>query len=43
VYAYLCIIDEIYPNLGQMLDKEIEKYNPPAEFNLLFQHYQVRS
>jgi undecaprenyl pyrophosphate phosphatase UppP len=27
VYAYLCVIDEIYPNLGQMLEKEIEKYN----------------
>jgi hypothetical protein len=42
VYAYLCVIDEIYPNLGQMLEKEIEKYNPPTEFKLLFQHFQVR-
>jgi len=43
VYAYLCVIDEIYPNLGQILEKEIEKYNPPTEFKLLFQHFPVRS
>jgi len=43
VHAYLCVIDEIYPNLGQMLGKEIENYNPPAEFKLLFQHYSVKS
>jgi len=43
VDAYLCVINEIYPNLGQMLEKEIEKYNPPTEFKLLFHHYPVRS
>jgi len=42
VYAYLCVIDEVHPNLEQVLEKEIEKYNPPKEFRLLFQYYPVR-
>jgi hypothetical protein len=43
VRAYLCIIGEIYPDLDQVLKKEIEKFSPPSEFELLLQHYEVRN
>ena len=42
VHAYLCVIDEIYPNLKQRLENEIEKYNPPNQFKLLVEHYPIR-
>ena len=42
VYAYLCVIDEIYPGLGPLLEKEINKYNPPDRFRLRFHHHSVK-
>lgn len=43
IHAYLCIIDELYPDLGKSLGEEIKKYGPPEEFKLKFQHHSVRS
>lgn len=43
VHTYLCVIDEIYPNFGQLLEKEVGKYSPPDEFKLRFHHNSVRS
>lgn len=42
VYAYLCVIDEIYPSLGPLLEKQISKYNPPDRFRLRFHHHSVK-
>jgi len=42
VCAYLCVIDEIYPDLNQTLQNEIEKYNPPNQFKLQVEHYPIR-
>jgi hypothetical protein len=43
VNAYFCVIDEFYPNLGQLLDEEVKKYVPPDEFKLRFHHNSVKS
>ena len=39
VAGYLCFIDELYPNLQQILEEEIEKYEPPDQFKILGMHY----
>jgi len=41
VNGYLCVIDEIYPNIKGILQKSIEKYNPPTQFKVLAQHFTV--
>jgi len=41
VAGYLCVIDEIYPNIGEILQKAIRKYNPPSRFKILAQHFKV--
>ena len=42
IYAYLCVINEIFPDLEQRLEKELEKYNPPNQFRLRVQYYPLR-
>lgn len=41
VAGYLCVIDEIYPNIKEILQKAIEKYNPPIRFKILAEHFDV--
>jgi len=41
VAGYLCVIDEIYPNIEKMLQKAIKKYNPPRQFKILAQYFTV--
>jgi hypothetical protein len=43
VHAYLCVITEFYPNLGQLLEEEVRKHSPPDEFKLRFYYNPVRS
>ncbi|MBX5321839.1 MAG: hypothetical protein QHH12_07960 [Candidatus Bathyarchaeota archaeon] len=43
VHYYLCIIEEIYPNLKKLLQEEIKKHNPPDELKLLFHFNPMRS
>lgn len=42
VSGYLCIIDELYPDLEERLNKEIDKFNPPDQFKLLFEHIDIK-
>jgi len=41
VSGYLCIIDEIYPNIKEMVQKAIMKYNPPTHLKVLAEHFPV--
>jgi hypothetical protein len=41
VTAYLCVIDEFYPNIKEILQKAIKKYNPPARMKILTAHFNV--
>ena len=41
VTSYLCVIDEIYPNIKEILQKGIKKYNPPSQFKILAEHFPV--
>jgi len=43
VYAYYCVINEIYPKLGQLMEDELHKHNAPDEIRLRFHHNSVRS
>ena len=40
-FAYLCVVNELYPNLGDILTDEIKKYNPPPQFKILFNYYPL--
>jgi hypothetical protein len=42
-YVYLCVIDEIFPNLGQLLEEEAKKQSFPHEFRVRFHHNSMRS
>lgn len=37
-----CIIQEFYPNLGEILESEIQKYNPPEQFKVLVKYFPIR-
>jgi len=41
VTGYLCVIDEYYPNIKDVLQKAIKKYNPPDQFKILAEHIPV--
>ena len=41
VAGYLCVVDEIYPNIEKILQKAIKKYNPPSQFKILAKHSGV--
>ena len=41
VTGYLCVIDEIYPNIQEILQKAAKKYNPPIRFKILVEHFPV--
>jgi len=41
VPVYLCVIDEIYPNVEEILQKAIKKYNPPSQFKILAIHFMI--
>jgi len=41
VAGYLCVIDEIYPNIQEILQEAIKKYNPPSQFKILAEHFTV--
>jgi len=41
VAGYLCVIDEICPNIKEILQKAIKKYNPPSQFKILAEHFNV--
>lgn len=41
VSGYLCVIDEIYPNIEEILQKAVKEYNPPSQFRILAQHFTV--
>lgn len=40
VTGYFCVLDEIYPDIEERLKKEVEKYNPPDQFNLRVRHFR---
>lgn len=42
LYIYLCVIDEIYPDLRQRLEMETQKYNPPNQFKLRVKYYPMK-
>jgi len=39
VAGYLCVLDEVYPDIEERLKREIEKYNPPEQIKLIVKHY----
>jgi hypothetical protein len=39
VAGYLCVIDEVYPDIEDRIMKEIVKYDPPEHFNVLAMYY----
>ena len=41
VAGYLCVIDEFYPNIEEILQKAIKKYNPPSQFKILAKYSGV--
>ena len=41
VAGYLCVIDEIYPNIEEILKRTIKKFNPPNQFRILAEHFTV--
>jgi len=41
VAGYLCVIDEIYPNIREILQKAIEKFSPPTQFKVLAEHFPI--
>ena len=32
--GYLCVIDELYPNISEILQKTVKKYDPPDSFKI---------
>jgi len=38
VYAYYCIVEDLYQNLEAVLAEEISRYNPPPQFKILFKY-----
>jgi len=38
VFAYLCIVDDLYQDLEAVLIKEISRYNLPQQFRILFRY-----
>lgn len=42
IVGYLCVINEVYPNLENILKKEIEKYDPPENFIILSEYYNIK-
>jgi hypothetical protein len=41
VAGYLCVIDEIYPNIKEILKKSVRAYNPPPQFKIQAEHFTV--
>jgi hypothetical protein len=39
VAGYLCVIDEIYPDIEDRIKKKIAEYNPPEHFKVLAKYY----
>ncbi|MEM3785880.1 MAG: hypothetical protein QXZ59_00680 [Nitrososphaeria archaeon] len=39
VVGYLCVIDEIYPNIQEILRKTIKQYDPRGRFKVLAYHF----
>jgi len=38
VYGYLCILEDLYPDLDSALLEEIKQYDPPPQFRILFKY-----
>lgn len=41
VRAYLCVFDEIYPNIQLILDKAVDRFDPPDTFKVLAFHIPI--
>lgn len=41
IRAYLCVFDEIYPNIQEILDEAIDHYEPPDTFNIIAFHIPI--
>lgn len=41
VTGYLCVLDEFHPDIKRILQKAIDKYNPPDQFKLLTAHIPI--
>lgn len=37
-YGYLCVIDEFHPDVKEMLERAVQRFNPPSQFKILAYH-----
>jgi len=41
VAGYLCVIDELFPDLEERLKQAVKKYDPPTQFEVLVEHFDL--
>ena len=41
IYAYLCVVDDLYADLESILLEEVKQYNPPQRFKVLFKYIPI--
>jgi len=41
VSGYLCVIDELFPDLEERLKTAVKEYDPPTQFEVLVEHFDL--
>jgi len=41
VAGYLCVIDELFPDLEERLKQAVKKYDPPTQLEILVEHFDL--
>jgi len=41
VVGYLCVIDELFPDLEERLKQAVKKYDPPTQLEILVEHFDL--
>lgn len=41
VSGYLCVIDELFPDLEERLKRAVKRYDPPTQFEVLVEHFDL--